>query len=85
MKRFKNILLVAGGEGWEETALKRAMTIAKNNEAKLKVVEVIEELPWGTRMLITTMHLADIQEAIIKERLMKLEHLITAKTERWNN
>ncbi len=67
MKRFKNILLVAGGEGWEETALKRAMTIAKNNKAKLKVVEVIEELPWGTRMLITTMHLADIQEAIIKE------------------
>ncbi len=67
MKRFKNILLVASGKGWEETALKRAMTIAKNNKAKLKVVEVIEELPRGTRMLITTMHLADIQEAIIKE------------------
>ncbi|MBC8550301.1 MAG: universal stress protein [Candidatus Brocadiales bacterium] len=76
MKRFKNILLVAGGEGWEETALKRAVTIAKNNRAKLKVVDVIEELPRGTRMLITTMHLADIQEAIIKERLTKLEHLI---------
>jgi nucleotide-binding universal stress UspA family protein len=78
MKRFKNILLVAGGKGWEETALKRAVTIAKNNKAKLKVVEVIEELPRGTRMLITTMHLADIQEAIIKERLTKLEHLIAA-------
>ena len=76
MKRFKNILLVAGGEGWEETALKRAVTIAKNNKAKLKIVEVIEELPRGTRMLITTMHLEDIQEAIIKERLKKLEHLI---------
>jgi nucleotide-binding universal stress UspA family protein len=76
MKRFKNILLFASGEGWEETALKRAVTIAKNNKAKLKVVGVIEELPRGTRMLITTMHLADIQEAIIKERLTKLEHLI---------
>ena len=51
MKRFKNILLVAGGEGWEETALIWAMTIAKNNKAKLKVVEVIEKLPWGTRKL----------------------------------
>jgi nucleotide-binding universal stress UspA family protein len=76
MKRFKNILLVAGGEGWKEAAFKRAATIAKNNKAKLKVVEVIEELPRGTRMLITTMHLADIQKAIIKERLGELEHLI---------
>jgi nucleotide-binding universal stress UspA family protein len=76
MKRFKNILLVAGGEGWEETSLKRAVTIVKNNKAKLKVVEVIKELPRETRMLITTMNLADIQEAAIKERLGELEHLI---------
>ena len=76
MKRFKNILLLAGGEGWEETALKRAVTIAKNNKAKLKVVDVIEELPWEVRMLIPTMHLAEFQEADIKERLGKLEHLI---------
>ena len=76
MKRFKNILLVASGKGWEETALKRAVTIAKNNKAKLKVVEVIEELPWETLMLIKTMHLADIQTPVIKERRGKLEHLI---------
>ncbi len=76
MKRFKNILLVAGGERWEETALKRAVTIAKNNKAKLKIVEVIKESPRGTRILITTMHLADIQEAIIKERFNQLEYLI---------
>ncbi len=76
MKRFKNILLVAGGVGWEETALKRAVTIAKNNKAKLKVIEVIEELPWEMRMLITKIHLADIQEAAIRKRLGKLEHII---------
>jgi nucleotide-binding universal stress UspA family protein len=76
MKRFKNILLVAGGEGWKGTAFKRAVAIAKNNKAKLKVVEVIEELPRETRMLFTTMHLADIQEAAIKGRLGELEHLI---------
>jgi len=38
MKRFKNILLVAGGKGWEETTLKRAVTLAKNNKAKRKHV-----------------------------------------------
>ncbi len=42
MKRFKNILLLAGGEGWEEAALKRAVTLAKSNKARLNVVEVIE-------------------------------------------
>jgi len=76
MKRFKNILLLAGGEGWEEAALKRAVTIAKNNKAKLKVVEVIEELPWEVRMLIPTMHLEEFEEADIKERLGKLEQLV---------
>ena len=82
MKHFKNVLLVAGGKGWEETALKRAVTIAKNNKAKLKVVEVIEELPWETRMLITTMHLADIQKVAITEQSRQLERILAPiKTE----
>jgi hypothetical protein len=29
MKRFKNILLVSGGEGWKDVALKRAVTLAR--------------------------------------------------------
>ncbi len=78
MKRFKNILLVAGGESWEEAALKRAVTLAKNNQAQLKVVEVIEELPREMWMLVTVFHPADIQEAAIKERLTQLEHLISS-------
>ena len=77
MKRFKNILLVAGGEGWEETALKRAVTLAKNNKAKLKVVEVIEEKPRKMQMLITaSMHLADLQEVAITEQSRQLERII---------
>ncbi len=76
MKRFKNILLVAGGEGWEEAALKRAVTLAKNNKAKLKVVEVIEELTRKMRKLVTAINLADIQETATKERFNRLEYLI---------
>jgi len=37
MRRFKNILFVASGNGWEEIALKRAVTIAKDNKAKLRI------------------------------------------------
>ena len=76
MKRFKNILLLAGGEGWEETALKRAVTIAKKNKAQLTVVEVIEELPWDMRMLITSMPLAELQEAAFMEQSRQLERII---------
>jgi len=37
MRRFKNILFVASGNGWEEIALKRAVTIAKDNKAKFRI------------------------------------------------
>ena len=76
MKRFKNILLVAGGEGWERAALKRAVALAKNNSARMSVVDVVEELPREMRMLITSMHLADIQRLAVSERLNDLKHLI---------
>jgi nucleotide-binding universal stress UspA family protein len=76
MKRFKNILLLAGGEGWEETALKRALTLAKNNNAKLKVVKVIEKLPREMQKLITSMHLADLQEVAITEQNRQLKRII---------
>jgi len=37
MRRFKNILFVASDNGWEEIALKRAVTIAKDNKAKFRI------------------------------------------------
>ncbi len=37
MQWFKNILLVAGGTGWKETSLKRAVILAKSNRAQLTV------------------------------------------------
>jgi len=76
MQRFKNILLVAGGEGWEGAALKRAVDLAKNNRAHLTVVDVVEELPRDMRMLITTMHLADLQKLAVAERLKDLKQHI---------
>ena len=76
MKRFKNILLFAGSEGWKDTVLERAVTLAKNNKAKLKVVEVVEELPREMRMLITVMTPLELQKIVIKERKDQLEQLI---------
>jgi nucleotide-binding universal stress UspA family protein len=45
MTRFKNILLVLHGKNNEEEAVKRAFGLAKNNKAKLTIVDVLDELP----------------------------------------
>lgn len=77
MKRFKNILLVAGGEGWEESTLKKAVILAKNNQAQLNVVDIIEEFPRELRMLATSMHLVDLLHIAITEHRKRFEHLVT--------
>ncbi len=76
MQRFKNILLVAGGTGWEANTLERAVALAKNNRARLSVVDVVEELPREMRRLLTSMDLADLQKLAVAERLKDLNHLI---------
>lgn len=48
MKRFKNILYVAGAEDTETCALGRATTLAENNQARLTVVAVVDALPLGS-------------------------------------
>ena len=76
MKRFKNILLVAGGEGWEESTFKRAVIMAKNNQAQLNVVDIIEEFPREMRMLATSMHIADLLHIAMTEQRKRFEHLV---------
>ena len=42
MKRFKNILLVYDGEQQIFSSLKRAVTLAENNQADLTIVRVFD-------------------------------------------
>ena len=67
--------MVAGGAGWEASALKRAVALAKNNRARLSVVDVVEELPRDMRVLVTSMHPADLQKLVVAERLKDLKRL----------
>jgi nucleotide-binding universal stress UspA family protein len=76
MKRFKNILLVAGGEGWKKSALKRALALAKSNHARLTVVDVMEELPRELRLLIPAMDIEDLQKLAVTERMKYLRRYI---------
>jgi universal stress protein E len=81
MKRFKNILLVFDEGARGEAALERAATLAKENKARLAVVEVIGDMPQlrEARQFISLWRpllLEDPHEIIIRERQKQLAQRI---------
>ena len=57
MQRFKDILCVATSDSLDHVALERAVALAENNQARLTVVEVIDELPRNTKLIDHTQSL----------------------------
>lgn len=79
MKRFRNILMVtykATSNGTLGTAFKRAAALAKHNQAKLKVVDVLEELPSDTSNLYKVVSRSELREMLIEHRLSALDKLV---------
>ena len=76
MKRFRSILLVADSKTEGERAFKRALSLAKNNQARLTVVGVVKKMLGDMQRLIRSKHRADIQDLIVQDRLKQLKHLI---------
>lgn len=75
MKRFKNILLLAGERPGERTTVVRAAALAKRNGARLTLVEVVEQLPRDMQKLITAAPPIDLVKLVMKERREGLEAL----------
>ncbi len=76
MQRYKNILFVANGPAEVAGAFERAVTLAKENQARLTVIDVLDTVPPDARMLITTMSPLELEETLTQERLGQLEELI---------
>ncbi len=76
MRRFKNALFVANGPAQVAGAFDRAVILAKENQARLTVIDVLDTVPPDARILITTMSPLDLQETLCRERLIQLEELI---------
>ena len=74
MKRFANILLIAGGDNWRETALKRAVSLATENQADLTVVDVIELS--GDLQVIGKKKRERLKSEIVDKRLVQLDSLV---------
>ncbi|MEW8627085.1 MAG: universal stress protein [Candidatus Thiodiazotropha sp.] len=75
MKRFKNILCVVELEEVSEPILERAASLAKNNQARLTVITVVERVTAGIRMPDGGPISADLQAAIVNDHMQKLEKL----------
>jgi nucleotide-binding universal stress UspA family protein len=76
MKRFKNILLFADPTTDVTVSFRRALLLAKHNQAHLTVVDVVDQLPPDMLRLITVMNPIELQEIVVKERLSQLEKLV---------
>ncbi len=75
MTRFKNILLVLHGKNNEE-AIKRAFALAKNNKAKLTIVDVLEELPQTMKYYLKIVSAQELEKIVAEERVTEIQTLI---------
>ena len=76
MKRFKSILLVDDQDIHGEAALRRAAALARQNDARLTVVAVVEDIPRDMRMLITTITPREVMNLVVAERQEQLEQFV---------
>lgn len=74
MKRFTNILLIATGDNWQDTALERAVSLAKENQADLTVVDVLE-IPTDLQVLGRD-KLEKLTSEIVGKRLAHLDNMV---------
>ena len=75
MKRFKNILLVCNFDANQHMAEDRAVSLAKQNEARLTVFTVVKERSVDARMTFTDMPLQELHSLVIDDYREKVDAL----------
>jgi universal stress protein E len=81
MTRFNNILLVLHGAKNEE-AVKRAFALAKNNKAKLTIVDVLDELPESMKDYLEIISVEELEKIVSEERVSEIQRLIKSNVTR---
>ena len=79
MRRFRNILLIADRATSDESpgaAFNRAAALAKHNQANLKVVDVLDELPSHSSDLYKIVPRPELREMLLEHRLAALDELV---------
>jgi nucleotide-binding universal stress UspA family protein len=73
MQRFRNLLVAIAGDPSPQGVLPRAARLAKRNGASVKLVAVVEDLPWYTRLVLPTAD--ELQSLLVRKRSEILEQL----------
>ena len=76
MQRFKDILCVVVSDTDNEVVLERAVALAVNNQARLTVVEVLEDISHDLKLVDFIYSSKDIQSNIVSTHQEKLERLV---------
>jgi len=76
MTRFKNILLVFGGNDNDKESLNRAFTLAKSNKAKLTIADVSESVPDKVGEYVDIVSVHDFEKIITEEKVSKIRSLV---------
>ncbi len=75
MKRFKNILLVCNFDAKQHMAVERAVSLARQNEARLTVFSVIRELPAEVHMATTGLLSRELLDLVVNDYREKVDAL----------
>jgi len=76
MKRFKNILFVADFNAKQQVAVDRAVSLARQNNARLTVFTVVKGLPADIRMAVTVMPPQELLALVIDDYQKKANELV---------
>lgn len=76
MERFKNILLVVNSKIKNPAALLCAFSLAKNNNAKLKIVDVVEEKLSYQPILPQSVKNINLRELLVEEKKEALRRIL---------
>lgn len=75
MQRFKNILFFSNPGANQDAAIRRAGSLAKQNDARLTILSVIRELPDELRIPFTGSAIQELKERIVHECRVQAEAL----------
>jgi nucleotide-binding universal stress UspA family protein len=76
MKRFKNILIVTKGSKGDRQSLRRAIDLAKRNNASLSLLEVIEVSENDISRLSSKLKGQDFRELLVEDRKAGIDELL---------
>lgn len=73
MHRFRNLLVPIDGDPSRQPVLARAARLARQNGAAIKLIAVVEDLPWYTRLVLPNAE--ELQTVLVRDRSEVLERL----------